>query len=267
MSVAAAVPTIAFPNQAALASPARNVLPDWASSLFERSFLDNPALTWEAEKPIWGRLAEVSPEAAGWNDHWSRLNRSRWLGRLFSIYRRQIRARCVARYINCYFPPRGIFAECGCGSGETSSRLGGQRTNIAVDFSEHALCQALRFPSLRAGVLSDIRELPFRDASLDGVWNLGVMEHFSADDQLLILREFHRILKPGARLLLWWPPPYGLDHLILGRFGLFPDEPGRLNRQKVTEVAEAAGFRVLRVEFPMTDMFTELVLLGERRAQ
>lgn len=263
MSVATALPMSGFPNEVVLGASTPKGLPAWAPSLFVESFLEALAVGWEAEKPILGRLTEVSPEAAGWNAHWARLDRSRWLGRLFSMYRRQIRARCVARYIQRYFPSRGLFAECGCGSGETSSRIDGQRTNIAVDFSEHALRQALRFPTLRAGVLSDIRELPFRDQSLDGLWNLGVMEHFSADDQLLILREFHRVLKPGARMLLWWPPPYGLDHMILRWFGLFPDELGRLNRHEVKHIAQAAGFNVLRVDFPVSDACTELVLVGE----
>jgi SAM-dependent methyltransferase len=122
----------------------------------------------------------------------------------------------------------------------------------------------LKFSVFQAGVLSDIRNLPFRDQSLDGLWNLGVMEHFSADDQLLILREFQRVLKPGARMLLWWPPPYGLDHMILRWFGLFPDEPGRLNRQDVNVVVQATGFDVLSVDFPISDGFTELVLIAER---
>lgn len=263
MSAVAALPTVGFPNETVLGASIPKGLPAWVPSVFVESFLEAPAVGWEAEKPILGRLTEVSPEAVGWNAHWARLDRSRWLGRLFSIYRRQIRARCVARYIHRYFPSRGIFAECGCGSGETSSRIDGQRTNIAVDFSEHALRQALKFPSLHAGVLSDIRELPFHDQSLDGLWNLGVMEHFSVDDQLQILREFHRVLKPGARMLLWWPPPYGLDHLILRWFGLLPDEPGRLNCREITAIAEASGFGVLRVEFPLNDLFTELVLVAE----
>jgi SAM-dependent methyltransferase len=263
MSAADAVPAIGFSEQPASGASVYSVAHFWATSVFVESFLNLSPVRWESGKPIWGQLVADSEEATGWNAHWAQLDRSRVIGRLFSIYRRQIRAHCVARYINRYFPARGIFAECGCGSGETSSRLGKERTTIAVDFSEHALRQALRFPVLHAGVLSDIRELPFRDESLDGLWNLGVMEHFSSDNQLLILREFHRVLKPGARMLLWWPPPYGLDHLILRRFGLFPDEPGRLNRQEVIAIAQAAGFDEVRVDFPISDGFTELVLIAE----
>ncbi len=266
MSAALALPNYRFAHEPQTAIMPADCPPWWASDLFDADVLDRQVLRWESEKPIFGELSEPSAEANEWDAHWSRLQHSRMIGKLFSAYRRHIRARCVASYINRYFPAHGLFAECGCGSGETSCRLSSKRTAIAVDFSEIALRQALRFPCMHAGVLADLRELPFRDQSLDGLWNLGVMEHFSADEQLQILREFHRVLKPGGRMLLWWPPPYGLDHLVFRWFGgLFPAEPGRLNRAEVSGIAQAAGFDVLEVDFPITDALTELVLIAERR--
>lgn len=154
-----------------------------------------------------------------------------------------------------------MYAECGCGSGETSCQLGTERTLIAVDFSTVALHQALRFPCYAGGLLADIRRLPFRDKSLDGLWNLGVLEHLDASDQLLVLREFVRVLKPNGRLLLWWPPWYGLDHLLLGRMGRwFPPEPARVDRPTARTRLQAAGFQRVTVEFPVSDGFTELVV-------
>jgi SAM-dependent methyltransferase len=204
------------------------------------------------------------PEAGEWERHWAQLTDS-LKGRLFSLYRRQVRSRSVARTLQRLFPTSGVFAECGCGSGETGSRLHTRtgQTCLAVDFSWHALRQALNQPCLAGGVQADIRDLPFRDDSLDGIWNLGVMEHFELDEQRVILREFRRVLKPGAFVALWWPPPWGLDYLLLRPFGdLFPGEPGRVSRATARSQLESAGFRNVSVSVAPSDAFTELLVTG-----
>jgi SAM-dependent methyltransferase len=240
------------------------VVPSWTERLFTADFLHQADLTWRHDKPVWNDHQSPSLAAAEWDRHWLRLQHGLF-GRLCSLYRRQIRSRCVARYIAKYFPRHGLFAECGCGSGETSGRLGTNRTVIAVDFSEIALDQALRFPCYSGGVSADIRQLPFRDDSLDGIWNLGVMEHFDRDKHLAVFHEFHRVLQTGGRMLLWWPPKYALDHLVFRPFGnFFPDEPGRVGMREAVDLVTAAGFRALTIDFPLNDLFTELVLVAER---
>ena len=168
------------------------------------------------------------PEAAEWDRHWQGLSGT-LRGRLFSLYRWQIRSRCVARTIAKHFTAPGVYVECGCGSSETSCRIRPRldQTFLALDFAAEPLRMALHQPCLSGGIQADIRRLPFRDQSLDGLWNLGVMEHFEEDEQLTILREFHRVLKPGVRALLWWPPRFALDRCILWTLGkCFPSEPG-----------------------------------------
>ena len=47
--------------------------------------------------------------------------------------------------------------------------------------------------------------LPFADATFEGVYNLGVMEHFTTDEIARILSEFRRVLRPGGKAVLFWP--------------------------------------------------------------
>ena len=198
-----------------------------------------------------------------WDLHWARQKQSIF-GSLCSIYRRQVRSRSVAFYFERYFPRSGTFAECGSGSSETSSRVRlYDRRLIAVDYSREALTRAARMPQISECVLADVRELPFAPNSLDGIWNLGVMEHFVHDEQIMILKSFREILKPGGKVLLWWPPKWALDHAILSPFGWdFPAEPGRVNRAEVRAIMDAAGFHDITVKFLFSDMFTELLVVG-----
>jgi|GEM_PF-2502353 len=258
------------PSVAAIGPPTsadrfRLTLPGW-TDILESDFLSNVEPAWRA-----GRLAlrdpvSLCPEAVEWDRHWQQLDRS-LQGQAFSLYRRQIRSRCVARTLSRFLPESGIFAECGCGSGETSSRIPmcpGQ-TFLAVDFAWHPLCQALHQPCFAGGIQADIRRLPFRNNSLDGLWNLGVLEHFEPHEQLLILQEFHRVLKPGASIILWWPPRHALDRMLLSPFGWpFPNEPGRADRITARELLRSAGFDHVTARYAGGDCLTEMILTGTR---
>ena len=49
------------------------------------------------------------------------------------------------------------------------------------------------------------RRLPFNDASVDVVTMLAVFEHVKPDDLTLLIREIHRILKPGGTYIVTTP--------------------------------------------------------------
>lgn len=77
---------------------------------------------------------------------------------------------------------------------------------------------------LRADVVADLsRPLPFADASVECVVSFEVLEHVS--EPALLLREAHRIMKPGGTLLLsvpfqWWVHEEPWDFYRYTRHGL-----------------------------------------------
>ena len=60
-----------------------------------------------------------------------------------------------------------------------------------------------------------IFNLPFADGSLDGIYNLGVIEHFTPEEIRQILTECHRTLKPGGKIVLFWPHRWATSVLLL----------------------------------------------------
>jgi SAM-dependent methyltransferase len=216
---------------------------------------------------------------AAWDRHWESLRTSRTLfGRIASIVRTQLLSRAVRHYAARFFTERGIFVEAGCGTAQSSGRLGELRRRlVALDFSPFALNESRHVPVFAGSVQGDIRRLPFRDGSVAGIWNLGVMEHFSEKNGLAILVEFRRVLESGGVVVLFWPPEFGLSRLILAPverilswrrsppFAFFPDEVNRLrSREHARRTLTDAGFNAAAVDFSFRDLFIHLVVVGRK---
>jgi len=208
-------------------------------------------------------------EEIAWTEHWSTDKQQSVSQRFFSFYRKAIFARAVAYFVRRYLSRRGVLVEAGSGTSETSLRIdknGGAVKLVALDLIQPVLMRC--HPVMDVRICGDIFALPFQDNSLDGLWNVGVMEHFTHDQIDAILREFRRALKPGARVVLLWPARFSIPQRILrvleffinlrGRkekFRFHPDEisqlrsvaQGRavLSRNGFTPVAIDVGFRTL----------------------
>jgi predicted SAM-dependent methyltransferase len=105
------------------------------------------------------------------------------------------------------------------------------------------------------------------------------MEHFTEEEIHRILLEFHRVLKPGGKIALFWPPSFGLTVRVLGavhwalrRLGkhdvkLHPDEITHVrSRSQVRRYLEASGFSLVEFYFGVRDLFTQAVIIGQKSA-
>ena len=195
--------------------------------------------------------------------------------RLLMVYRRRVIAPATAYHFERVFPPRGVFVEAGAGTSESSRDIAaGDRVLVGLDLSYVVLH---RFNILPLRLQGDIRNLPVLDDSVSGIWNLGVMEHFTDRELDVILREFNRVLVPGGRLLLFWPPWYALHELVLNSISwfaekilrktivFFPDEVNRYTtRKNAARILARSGFHLEKTSFGWRDLFSYVVVVASK---
>ncbi len=222
----------------------------------------------------------LSATAREWDEHWESLEDRRFFFSLAAkTVRRFIFQPVVAWYGARYFPQSGVFVEMGCGTAYSSARLPkAKRTLIGLDFSAKALDAAKCEGRMDALTQADIFALPYRPNSIDGIWKLGVMEHFTEPEIDDCLEEFRRVLKPGGVVILFWPTRRNTSRWILGpfekiisawrgsEFRFFPDEISRLKSKKQARtLMENAGFRVAALDFNWRTAFIHMVIVGTKQ--
>jgi len=226
------------------------------------------------------KAVQTSATASDWDQHWASLETGRFLFSLAAkIVRRCIFQPAVAWYGARFFPESGIFVEMGCGSAYSSARLAKhRRTFIGLDFSANALRSARTAGRMDALLQADIFALPCRANSIDGIWKLGVMEHFTESEINRCLQEFHRVLKPGGIIFFFWPTRRNTSRWILGppeklisawrrsEFTFFPGEISRLkSKQQARRFLESAGFEVAALDFNWRTAFIHMVIVARKK--
>ena len=164
---------------------------------------------------------------------------------LAGIYRRLIVKNILNHFIKKYFSQGISVLHAGCGSGQVDVDIAKHINITALDISKNALHIYKKVHGKNAKTIQgNIFNLPFQDASFDGVYNLGVLEHFTQDEIQKILLEFKRVLKSNGRIIILWPPTFGftvfiLDtaHFVLNKIfrmkiKLHPDEITRVKSRK-----------------------------------
>ncbi len=150
-----------------------------------------------------------------WERNWSRLSDPAALA-TWSVMDQEIYQ--IVR--NEVGPPGQRILEAGSGSGKISLMLAqdGHRITL-IDYSQAAL-SASRSLYASAGVEAEfvhasIMDMPFPDGFFDVVWNAGVLEHFSPEEQRRALAEMRRVCRAGGRIITLNPNA----RCLLYRFG------------------------------------------------
>lgn len=226
--------------------------------------------------------APVDPQ--NWDSYWSdKENKPTLLvyDLIAAFYRKFIIKPSLNRFILGHFTADSRLLHAGCGSGQVDHDIGEEIGISALDISPAALSIYKKAnKNYHELILGSIFDMPIADGSFDGIYNLGVMEHFSEDEIARILREFNRVLKPGGKIVLFWPPEFGLSvmvlklaHFILNRvlkknILLHPPEITRIrNRKQVFDLLKKGEFHLTSYRFGVLDLFTNVVVMGEKEAK
>lgn len=150
----------------------------------------------------------------------------------------------------------GRVLDAGCGYGQWSVALAERNSDVVAFDRDSGMVEISRAFANHFGRTNlDVSQhdlnvpLPYSDASFDAVWCWGVIMFVNRD---LALREFHRVLKPGGRLMLGAVNSYGRWLLKLLQ-ALKPSRPDKA-------VAQMAIKALLHGKSP--DAFPSLISTG-----
>lgn len=219
-------------------------------------------------------------QSSEWDSYWKPEGFSIGIyGIIASVYRKWIIRPRLNRYITTHFSKGDQILHAGCGSGQVDSDVSKFVKLTGLDSS----VQALNLYRKNAGgdvslVHASIMDIPTKSGTWDGVYNLGVMEHFAPEDIAKILNEFNRVLKPGGKAIVFWPPRYGLSVLVLKSLKWFFKKvlrrqlrdlhPAEItlgkSRGHIEDFFLKSNFEVTNYSFSPSDLFTYSVVVARK---
>ena len=218
-----------------------------------------------------------------WDVYWRKKVKNG--GKLYDViaacYRKLIIKRALNDVLGREFPQGAELLHAGCGGGQVDGDVVKRMRVTALDISASALEQYQKVNGSSARILqASVFNIPLEDESLDGIYNLGVMEHFTEDEIQRILTEFGRVLKPGGKMVLFWPPRFGLSvralkltHFALNtvlkkNVQLYPAEITLVSsKEHVRKMVEKAGARLIGCDFGPLDFFTHMIVICQKEQQ
>lgn len=215
-----------------------------------------------------------------WDTYWlTKKETSRLIFDLIAtFYRKIIIKRALNHFIEKYFKSAALLLHAGCGSGQVDTGISDKIDILALDISIPALNIYKKIHKNSCRVINgDISRIPVKNEILDGIYNLGTMEHFSEDEIHKILIEFYRVLKPNGKMVLFWPPKYGLSIIFLKavhymfnnifrkNIKLHPDEITHIrSKRQAKAIFAKANFAVVEYYFGVRDFFTYAVIVSKK---
>jgi len=219
-------------------------------------------------------------EQKEWDNYWKKKKtKSQTAYRVIAkLYRQLIIRRVLNSFIEKNFRKGANLLHAGSGTGQVDEDIINSYKITALDLSK----EAIKLYKLTNGgkaklIQASIFNVPVAPATFDGIYNLGVMEHFTKEENIKILKEFRRILKTDGKIVLFWPPRFGLTVMFLNslhfifnnilrkNIRLHPEEISLARSKKhVEEILNASGFKLIEFYFGPADLFTHYVILAKK---
>jgi len=219
---------------------------------------------------------------AEWDEYW--LSKSAPAPLIYELiaafYRRFIIRPALNHFTGLCFAPGSKILHAGCGGGEVDVDISHKYSISALDISLPALGLYRKHNGLCSEVIhGSVFQIPVPESIYDGIYNAGVMEHFTVEEINHALGEFYRVLKPDGKILLFWPPAFGITvrflgivHYVLRSFlkhdiKLHPDEVTHVrSKGQVNEYLKNSGFVLDKFSFGIRDLFTQVAIIARKPA-
>lgn len=219
-------------------------------------------------------------EEKEWDKYWTKKKTfSQGIYRsIASLYRQLIIKRALNKTIESEFKKGSLLLHAGSGGGQVDQDILKKYDVTALDISAEALKLYKIYNGEKSKVLkASIFDIPVKDKSFDGIYNLGVHEHFTGEENKKIFKEFIRVLKDEGKIVLFWPPKFGptvvflntlhfvLNDLMRKKIRLHPEEISLIeNKKQVTEFLKDSGFKVVKCYFGPKDLFTHCIVVAKK---
>jgi dolichol-phosphate mannosyltransferase len=225
-------------------------------------------------------LDEDLGDPQNWDDYWNKsAGKSGVVYDLIAaFYRQTFIRRNLDNVINREFSGGSKLLHAGCGSGQVDRNLQSTMQITALDISRGALrLYSRNNPAAFQVAHGDILNLPFGDNTFDGYYSLGVVEHFTKEQIHRIFTEAKRVLKPGGKMVIFWPHYMATSVIVLGVWHwilrnilksytiLHPPEISLLcSRNMAKEALRRSGLKMESYTFGLSDIFIQAVVVASK---
>ena len=147
--------------------------------------------------------------------------------------------------------------DAGCGTGLNIKKLRKFGKVTGIDFSPHALgfCKKR---GIRNVILGSIEKMDFADSTFDIVTSFGVLYHKQVNDREAI-NAFYRACHSGGVVLITTPGMKWLRNKLFRTYHDYSMHTGkRHSKKEIKALVEQAGFRVKKISYFMTFLFSPL---------
>ncbi|MCX7619511.1 MAG: methyltransferase domain-containing protein [Acidimicrobiales bacterium] len=163
----------------------------------------------------------------------------------------------LAQELGPYLTSGAVAVDVGCGTAESVETLRslGAAAVVGTDVSLQALGHARRRDPAPPVLEAAAENLPFANGVADVVTSMDVIEHL--DDDVVALREYRRVLRPGG-ILFVTVPAY---QFLWSAHDVRAAHRRRYRSQQLRRSVEAAGFVVERIGYYYSFLVPPAVLL------